>query len=179
MLMSQHIPRPQPDEYAPYYAQYIDRVPGEDVIAVMLEQISLVRGLVGGLSDEQAAYRFAPDEWTIKQVIGHINDVERVFAFRALCFSRKEPAALPSFEQEPYVREADFDQRPLAEMVDEFELLRRANVLAFKRMSPEMSSRRGIASGLEFTVRSVIYVMAGHVFAHAESLQSDYGLRRS
>jgi len=170
------IPRPRPDEYAPYYAQYINQVPGDDVIPILLDQIGLLRGLAGRLTEEQAAYRFAPDAWSIKQVLGHINDVERVFAFRALCISRKEPAALPSFEQEPYVAEGGFDARPLAELLDEFELLRRANVLAFKHMPAEISARRGIASGLEFSVRSLIYMLAGHAFAHAESLQTDYGL---
>jgi hypothetical protein len=170
------IPRPETDEYAPYYAQYIDRVPGGDIIPILLDQVGLLRGLAGGLTEEQATYRFGPGEWSIKQVLGHINDVERVFAFRALCISRKEPAALPSFEQEPYVAEGGFDDRPLAELLDEFELLRRANVLAFKHMPAEVSARRGIASGLEFTVRSLVYMLAGHVFAHAESLQADYGL---
>lgn len=174
--MTTCIPHPQPDEYVPYYGQYIDRVQEDEIFGILLDQIDLIRGLARGLSEEQAAYHFAPDAWSIKQVIGHINDVERVFAFRTLCISRADPAPLPGFEQDPYVCEADFEQRPLSELVEEFELLRRANVLAFKRLTPEVCSRRGIASGYEFSVRALLYIMAGHVFAHAESLQADYGL---
>jgi hypothetical protein len=130
--------------------------------------------MLSALTDEQANFRFGPAEWSIKEVIGHINDGERIFSYRALRISRNDQAPLAGFEQDDYVREANFGECSLGDLLDEFELLRRANILAFSRLSDEALLRCGTASGSPVSVRGLLYIMAGHVDHHIESLENDY-----
>jgi hypothetical protein len=172
--MTAAIEHPASDEYAPYYAAYVSLVPDGDIIQILDGQVDTLPKLLSGLSGEQANFRFGPEEWSVKEVVGHINDAERVFAYRALRFARNDPTPLPGFEQNSYVREANFDARTLPDLVQEFEWLRRANILAFKLLSADMSQRRGMASGYGFSVRALLYIMAGHVEHHVESLKTNY-----
>lgn len=168
------ISRPYDDEYAPYYGAYVSRVPEGDVFDLLARQPAALRDLLDDLPADAHDFRHAPNEWSIKEVIGHVNDAERVFAYRALRFSRRDATALPGFEQDDYVREANFAGRTLSDLLEEFELLRRANLLAFNRLAPEAYLCRGTASGYEFSVRALIYTLAGHVEYHLESLRNDY-----
>lgn len=169
------IPYPQPDEYFEYYGNYIHRVlPGSDLLALMGQQPDELQALLRHISDEQANVRPAPDEWSIKEVVGHINDTERIFAYRALRFARADATPLPGFEQDDYVRGTDFNARSLADLVEEFALQRRANLLCFRPLKAEEAARRGTASGRPFSVRALLYCMAGHVIHHVESLKRDY-----
>lgn len=168
------ISRPQPDEYADYYAGYINRVPEGDLFEILAQQIQPLRSLLSNLSDEQANFRYTPDAWSIKEVVGHVCDGERVFAYRAFNFSRNDQNTLPGFDQNDFVIEANFDSRPLTDLLDEFELLRRANVLTFKHISDEASRRRGTASNNPISVRALLYILAGHVLHHIEDLKKDY-----
>ena len=118
------VERPTSEEFSAFYAGYIRRVPDGDLFDILSRQISELNQLVGHLSNEQTLYRFASDQWSIKEVIGHINDTERVMSYRALCISRGETTPLPGFDQDNYVREANFDARPLAELLQEFESVR-------------------------------------------------------
>jgi len=166
--------RPADNEYNPYYGGYIRRVPDGDVFDFLTHQPDTLRKALASLSAEQGDFRHGPAEWSIKEVIGHINDTERIMAYRALRISRHDPAPLPGFEQDDYVLESNFSQRTLSDLLEEFELLRRANLLAFKLFTDEVGQRCGTASDSPVSVRALIYIMAGHVEHHLESLRVDY-----
>lgn len=168
------ITRPDEHEYAPYYAGYIGRVPDGDIFDILAGQIGALRALLANVSPIQADFRPGPAEWSIKEVVGHMIDTERVFAYRALRVSRKDQTPLPGFDQDAYIRETDYGARTLADLLEEFDLLRRANLLAFKPLSPEASLRLGMASGFVVSARALIYMLAGHVEHHMQSLRDDY-----
>jgi hypothetical protein len=169
------IPRPQSGEYGSYYEGYIQRVPeGSDLFALMSQQPDDLRALLQNVSDQQANARPAPGEWSVKEVLGHICDGERVFGYRALRFARGDNTPLPGFEQDDYVRATDFNARTLPDLVEEFTHQRRANVVCFKPLTQDELMRRGTASSNPFSVRALLYVLAGHVLHHIESLKTDY-----
>ena len=173
--MTLELTAPTPNEYFEYYGGYINRaITRSDVLATLHQQIDEIKSALGNLTDDQALFRDAPNEWTIKEVVGHMNDVERVFSYRMLCISRNDQTPLPGFEQDDYVREAGFNQYAIADLISEFELLRRANILAIKGMSAEATLRIGTASGYPFSVRALIYVLVGHVEHHMASLHEKY-----
>ena len=173
--MPTRISPPSPDEYHEYYGGYIKfALARDDVFAALSAQIDEVAGALGNLTDPQSLFRDAPKEWTIKEVMGHMNDVERVFAYRMLRISRNDQTPLPGFEQEDFVRESTFNRYPIRDLVHEFELLRRANILAIRNLSDEAILRRGTASGFPFSVRALIHVLVGHVDHHMASLQEKY-----
>ncbi|MCI0555344.1 MAG: DinB family protein [Anaerolineae bacterium] len=173
--MPTNLTPPESEEYAPFYAGYIQRAQTRgDVFAALPKQIDEIQHALGKLSDEQALFRDAPNEWSIEEVMGHLNDVERVFSYRLLRVSRNDPTPLPGFEQEDYVREAGFDNCALNDLIQEFEYLRRANILAICNMSEESALRRGTASGYTVSARALIYMMVGHVDHHLASLREKY-----
>ena len=165
---------PGADEYSAPFAGYVSRAPHGEIIASLAAQPAELRTLLSGLDDGAALYRFESDAWSIKEVIGHLSDCERVFAYRALCFARGDAAQLPGFEQDDYVREANYDDRTLDDLLEEFAALRHANVLGFQSLAPEVSERRGNANNASISVRALLYVMDGHVVWHIESLKADY-----
>lgn len=166
---------PNSDEYASFYAGYVERAKAKsDVFAALSQQIDALHSALGTLSDEQALFRDAPKEWSIKEIVGHLNDGERVFSYRLLRISRNDPAPLTGFEQNDYVREAGFDNHPLQDLLQEFEYLRRANILAINNMSKEAILRQGTASGYTVSARALIYMMVGHVDHHMSSLHEKY-----
>lgn len=170
-----NISRPTPEEYFEYYGLYIKRViDREDLFSLLNQQIEDMKNALGSLTDEQALFRDAPKEWSIKEVVGHINDVERIFSYRLLCISRNDPTPLPGFEQNDYVREAGFDKYPIQDLLGEFEHLRQANILAIQNIDDALQLRKGTASGYPFSVRALIHVLAGHVEHHMASLREKY-----
>ena len=168
------VTRPVEGEYDPYYAGYIRRVPDSDLFVFYAEQIDRLNTLASKLTPEQADFRFGSGEWSIKEMIGHVNDAERVFSYRALRISRNDLTPLAGFEQDDYVREANFGARTLPDFLEEFALLRRANILQFNRISPEAILRCGTAGNAPISVRALLFIMAGHVEHHIESLKQDY-----
>jgi len=173
--MLQQIFLPATDEYAPFYEDYIQRAgKRDDIYAALPQQIEELRAALGGLSDSQARFKPAPQEWSIKEVMGHINDVERVFSYRLLRISRNDPTPVPGFEQEDYVRAAGFDNYSLDDLLTEFAHLRRANRIAIQHMRPQAIDRRGTASGMTVSARALIYMIIGHVDHHMASLQEKY-----
>ena len=173
--MPNSIPAPVTDEYAPFYADYVERAAKrKDVITALAHQMGELHAALDSLSDLQACFKPGPGEWSIKEVIGHINDVERVFSYRLLRISRNDPTPLPGFEQEDFVRAAGFDRYSLQDLVCEFEFLRRANLLAIQHMTEEAVARRGSASGYAVSARALIYMIVGHVDHHMASLQEKY-----
>lgn len=166
---------PETEEYAPFYADYVQRAQARgDVLTALSQQIEEIQAALGKLTEEQALFRDAPKEWSIKEVMGHLNDVERVFSYRLLRVSRNDPTPLPGFEQNDYVREAGYDRYRLNDLIQEFEYLRRANILAIRSMGDESMLRRGTASGYTVSARALIHMMVGHVDHHMASLHEKY-----
>ena len=173
--MLKQISLPATDEYASFYADYIQRAQKRgDVYEALPQQIDELRAMLSSLSDVQAYFKPGPAEWSIKEVIGHVNDVERVFSYRLLCISRNDTTPLPGIEQDDYVRAAGFDACSLDDLLAEFEYLRRANMLAIQYMSVEAMDRRGTASGMTVSARALIHMLVGHVDHHMASLQEKY-----
>lgn len=173
-----HIPGPisppQASEYNPYYYEYIRRVPSGDVLALMQNQIADSCALLSGLSEEQVSFRPAPGEWTIKQIIGHLIDSERIFSYRALRFARRDSSPLPGMEPNPYVENAHFDQQNLRDLTDELMLVRRSSIMLFRGFSADDLLQIGVASGNPISVRALIYICAGHEHHHMESIRKVY-----
>jgi hypothetical protein len=166
--------RPQPDEAAPYYFGYIDQVPGDDVMAVLDAQGREAGAFLKVISEERSLHRYAPDKWSIRQVLSHVNDVERVFVFRALWFARGFDSPLPSFDEKPCSAAARSDDRPWASHVMEFRAVRLATLAFFQGLPDEAWSRTGIASDNRFSVRAIAYILAGHVAHHTAVLRERY-----
>src|SRR5829696_3415524 len=144
--MSNHISQPSTDEYASFYSDYIQRATKrDDISAALSQQIEELHSALDVLTEPQACFKPGPDEWSVKEVIGHLNDVERVFSYRLLRVSRNDSTPLPGFEQVDYVRAAGFDAHPIKDLIQEFKHLRRANILAIQNMSEESILRRGTA----------------------------------
>lgn len=170
------ITSPLPDEYAPFYEDYIQRaVSRGDLIAALSAQPDELKAALGSrLSDTQARFKPGPEEWSIKEIVSHLIDGERVFSYRLLRISRKDKTPLPGFEQVDYVRESGADELPFADLLDEFEYLRRANVIAIKNMKEESAAQTGTASGAVVSARALIHILVGHVEHHMESLREKY-----
>ena len=166
--------RPDPEDAAPYYFRYIDRVPGDDVLAVLAAQAAELPALLDSVSEERSSYRYGPEKWTIRGVWSHVNDCERVFAYRALWFARGFDTALPSFDEKIAAASAGADDRTWASHVAEFRALRAATRELFEGLPPEAWDRRGIASDLPFTVRALAFIAAGHAAHHAAILRERY-----
>lgn len=166
--------RPEPDEYAPYAAQYVALVEGSDILAALDREPAVVPGLVSSLSEERAGHRYAPEKWSVKQVVGHVADTERIFAYRALRIARGDQTPLAAFQQNGYVDAAGFDRRSLADLLHEFSTVRAASVSLLKSFDPEAWTRRGVASEHPVSVRALAYLIAGHELHHAAILKEKY-----
>jgi hypothetical protein len=163
--------RPDATEYASHYGTYISLVPEEDILDSLERQLEATLTLLRGVSEEEGAKRHAPYTWSVKEVVGHIIDAERIFAYRALRFARNDPAELPGFEENDYVREARFDRRSLADLVDELALVRRGNLLLFRNLDKDAWLRTGIASNARISVRALAYAVVGHERHHVNILR--------
>lgn len=170
------IPRPDPSEHAPYYGKYIALVPGDDIMHALDTQGRETAQMLGALSESQAAHRYAPDKWSVKEVIGHVADSERIFCYRALRIARGDRTPIEGFEQDDYVRGAEFDRVPLADLVAEYKCAREATLRLFASLQPEAWTRRGIANKNEVSVRALAYMIAGHELHHRQILRERYGV---
>jgi hypothetical protein len=168
--------RPETTEYAPYYTQYIARVPEGDIFTVFSDQMKKYREAMGRTSEEAAARPRREGEWTIKDVLGHLCDAERVFGYRALRFARGDSKELAGWEQDDYVREAGANSRTLDDLLSEFEYLRRANMAMFRSMKDEATARTGVANGNRVSVRALAFILTGHAEHHLNLLKERFGL---
>jgi hypothetical protein len=166
--------RPDRTEAAEYYFTYIDQVGAGDIREILAAQVDEARALFERISDEVSTRRYAPGKWTIRQVLSHVNDTERMFVFRALWFARGFDTPLPSFDQDVAIAAAAADDRPWRSHVDEFRAIRAATVPFFGAMPDEAWTRRGVASGNPFSVRALAYIAAGHVAHHLRLLRERY-----
>lgn len=168
------ITRPAADEYAPYYSRYISRVPEGDVLELLERQGRESSALLRALPEGRGAHRYAPDKWSVKEVVGHVADSERIFSYRALRIGRADSTPLPGFEQDDFVRVAGSDRRPLRDLVAELEAVRAATIALFRGLDDEALARRGTASGQAVTARALAYIIAGHERHHLEILRGRY-----
>lgn len=172
--MSHSPRRPEPSEFAPAFAAYVGKVPELDPLPVLESQPGELRARLAVVTPDRETYRYAPGKWSLRELVGHLIDSERVMAFRALAFARGEQAPLPGFDEDEYARHAGSDSRPLADLMDELDAVRRGNVLLFRSLPEEAWSRVGIANDTAITVRALAFVIAGHLRHHLEVLESRY-----
>jgi hypothetical protein len=168
--------RPQPDEYAPYFQRYIDNVSEDDILAALKAQMDETGARLRKIDEERSAFRYAPGKWTIKQVVGHMGDTERILAYRALSIARGETNPLPGFDEDSYVRGADFDSWPFADLVDSLGIVRRANVLMCSHLPEEAWWRRGLAAQSPSTPLGLAFAILGHERHHLRVLREKYGV---
>jgi hypothetical protein len=166
--------RPALAEYDPCYWKYIELVPDGDIVEILSSQINNTLAQLGKASDEKACQSYAPGKWSIKEVVGHVIDSERIFAYRALRISRNDKTPLAGFEQDDYVAGTNFNTRPLAGLIEEFKAVRSASIHLFKPLTDAEWQRRGIANGKEITTRALAYNIAGHELHHVGVLKSRY-----
>jgi uncharacterized damage-inducible protein DinB len=166
--------RPTPDEYAPYYGRYIERVAAGDVVAALRAQFPGTLAYLRAIPESRAGHRYAEGKWSIREVVGHLSDAERIFAYRALRFARGDQTALPGFDENAFVANARFDDRKLASLVDEFAAVRAATVAQFDALYPEEWMRIGTASEKQMSVRALAWVIAGHELHHLDVLKTRY-----
>ena len=168
---------PEINEYPQAFAGYVGLVTEADVMAALREQIEIFRELASTMPAERETYSYAPGKWTIRQVVGHVGDGERVFGYRALCISRGDSQSLPGFDENEFVDAANFNATSLAALAEEFILLRSANLRMLEALRPDQWPRSGIANGKTITVRAIAYVMAGHARHHLHVLGSRYAVQ--
>ena len=168
------IQKPQPNEYSAYAAAYVSKVPNGPVIEVLEYLKESTYNFFSRMTDAQAEYAYAEGKWTLKQVLGHMIDTERVFGFRAFCFSRGDKNPLPGFEQDNYVNAATFEGRSIQSLANEFKIVREANVYLYSSLSDEQSLLFGTANGNPVSVRALVYMTAGHELHHLDIVKEKY-----
>ena len=169
------IQKPHPDEYPAYASMYIDLLPDDGlVLQHMEENLAEVKELIHSLPEEKLLYRYAPGKWTIKEILVHIIDDERIYSYRALRFARKDRTELPGFEQDDYTAESNANERSLESIFEEYEAVRKATIALFNGLDDEALLRRGKADGNEDTVRALAYHIAGHELHHIHFIRTNY-----
>ena len=166
--------RPQTNEYAPYYERYISLVSGDDIDHILSAQLPDTLALLARFTEQEGDYRYAPGKWTVKELLGHVNDAERVFAYRALRIARADQTPIEGFEQDDYVKNGPFAKVSLAALIEEFAHIRSATVSLFRNLTGDEWLRRGVANKMEVTVRGIGYIIAGHELHHRRILEEKY-----
>jgi uncharacterized damage-inducible protein DinB len=167
---------PDAGEYAPFYSRYIATVLGADLRQVLATQPDTLRAACAGLSEAGALHRYAEGKWSVKEVVGHIADAERIFSYRALRIARRDATALSAFDENAYVAAAHFDRRPLGDLVDDFETVRRQTLSLLAGLDSERWEEIGTASGHPVSTRALLHITAGHARHHLRLLATSYGL---
>jgi hypothetical protein len=165
--------RPEAGEYNPYYGRYISLVPSDDVVGLLEQQGPETVALFKSMSSK-ADFRYAAGKWSVKEMLGHMNDTERIMTYRALRAARGDKTPLAGFEQDDYIRDGNFSQRTLADLIDEFVAVRQATLALFRHVDHETGARRGVANGDEISVRALAYIIAGHELHHRKVLREKY-----
>jgi hypothetical protein len=166
--------KPALGDYPPYAERYISLITGADILDTLETHLKQTRTLFSGRSERDGNFRYAPDKWTVKEVVGHITDSERIFAYRALRIARGDQTPLGGFEQDDYVRAAQFNQRELADLVDEYADVRQASLALFCSLDDEAWLRRGVANNNPVTVHALAFIVAGHELHHRNILNERY-----
>ena len=170
------IERPGEAEFAPAFARYVDRVSEADALVPLESQVGELRKLVSGVAAERETYRYADGKWSVRELFGHLTDTERVIGHRAFCIGRGEQASLPGFDENAYVANANGNARPLAQHLSEFTLVRESNLVLLRSLDTAAARRIGTANGNPASVRTMAFVLVGHVRHHLNVLQTKYGI---
>lgn len=168
------LPRPQAHEYNPYYQKYIEQVPEGDIVETLAREMETTRALLASVPADKEEYRYAEGKWSLREVVGHLIDTERLFSFRALWFARGAQGDMPGMDQNEWARLSTAGSRPLAELAREWAALRESNILFFGSLTEEDGKRQGVASNFEVTVRALPWMMAGHELYHRMLIRRDY-----
>ena len=168
--------RPAADEHLPYYSRYVERVPDGELLTRLERQGAETAALLRTIPEGRASHRYAPGKWSVKEVVGHISDTERIFSYRALRIARADRTPLAGFDENGFVRAAGFDRRTLRELVDELVAVRAATVALYRGLGDEEVARRGTANGAEVSVRALAWITAGHELHHVALLRERYGV---
>jgi hypothetical protein len=168
--------RPMSDEYAPFYAGYVGNVREIDPVGVMQSQSTMTQNLLSQVSEERSLFRYAPEKWSIREVVGHLVDAERVFAYRAMRIGRGDETPIEGFDENEYVRGGQFDRRPLTELLEELAHVRQSSLALFRGFDPGAWNRRGIANNNRISVRALAFIIPGHERHHMKVLQDRYGV---
>lgn len=174
MVLYPNMQRPENNEFAPYYDGYVSLIEETDIISVLGRQLDEMRELERTIPEDRGNYAYAMGKWSVKELLVHLNDAERIFGYRAYRFAHNDPETLPGFDQDIYVANGRANERTLKNIFDEFELLRRANLMFFQRLTSDEWLRTGIASNAEVSVRAIAFITAGHVRHHLKILQERY-----
>lgn len=166
--------RPAPGEYASFYEKYVSLVTGDDILGALESQRLQTAQLLAPRSEREGNFRYAPDKWSVKEVIGHLSDSERIFTYRALRIARGDATPLSSFEQNDYVRAGSFGDRTLAGLAEEFSAVRAASLALFRSLADAAWMRSGTANNNPVTVRALAYITAGHELHHRRILEERY-----
>lgn len=173
-MSTMNIGRPAESEYGAYYGRYISLIEGEDIISALGEQLSDFLSLLQNISEEQAESRYAPGKWSLKEVVGHVLDFERIFGYRALMIARVEGSVLPGCDQDELMKGADFGVYQLSDLAREFEQVRRANISFFSHLGEDAWRHMGVASEQAVSTRALAYILAGHEAHHAQVIRAKY-----
>ena len=168
------ISRPEPGEYAPYYDRYISLISGNDILGTLDAQRRQTLILLSGRDEAEGDIRYAPGKWSAKEVLGHVCDTERIFAYRMLRISRADRTPIEGFEQDDYVRNGPFAKTGLAELIEDYIAVRRATLTLLRNLDEQAWTRRGIANNNEVSVRALAYISAGHELHHRRILEEKY-----
>jgi hypothetical protein len=168
------IARPGATEYAPYYGAYISQVPDGNLLSQLEQQGRETAALLRGIDEKKSQHRYAPGKWTIREVVGHLVDAERVFTYRAVTFARGDPTKLPSFDENVWAKTSNAARRSMADLIAEFEAVRAATIALFRGFSDEEFARSGTASNNPVSVRALAYIVAGHERHHVKVLHDRY-----
>jgi|SRR5580700_5286219 hypothetical protein len=168
------IARPEPGEYAPYYDRYISLITGTDILGTLDTQRRQMMTMLCGRDESDGDIRYAPDKWNAKEVLGHVCDTERVFAYRALRIARGDRTPMEGFEQDDYVKHGPFARAPLAELIEDYIAVRRATLTLLRNLDEAAWERRGVANKNEVSVRALAYIVAGHELHHRRILEEKY-----
>ncbi len=174
MMTTLTIGRPEETEYLAYYGKYVSLVPDNNILEVLSEQLDETLTLLRSVPEMRGGFRYAEGKWSVKELVGHMIDTERIFAYRALRFARNDRTPLPGYEQDDYIRNASFDACALADLAAEFESVRRSTLFLFKHLDGEAWRRKGVASEAEVSVRALAYIIAGHELHHRGILRDRY-----
>ncbi|PJA99075.1 MAG: DNA damage-inducible protein DinB [Ignavibacteriales bacterium CG_4_9_14_3_um_filter_30_11] len=166
--------RPSKNDYAEYYHKYIQEIDGDNIFEVLEKQLNATLNLFKNISEDKGNYSYAAGKWSIKEVIGHCIDTERIFAYRALCIARGEKKSLPGMEQDDYAKKGEFNRRTLKNLLNEYELVRKSNIILFNSFQEKVLQNRGIASDNEVTVLGLMFIIAGHELHHIKVIKEKY-----
>jgi hypothetical protein len=175
-MMHETIEPPSADEYAPYFRRYVELVPPGEILAVLADGARDTRALLGSLPEARSRFRYAPGKWSVREVVGHLSDTERVLAYRMLRVARGDATPLAGFDENAYVAAAGFDARSMDDLLDEMYAVRHATLLLVRSLTPESAPRTGTANDQTVSARALAWIIAGHELHHRRILEERYAV---